>query len=117
MVAMMSQAPLAAAAPAAEAMRRAGNFAEDAVAEPLLHRQAASALYRAACACLFVAEGAAIAAARGDARRLRLARSTLYPLRAPRDPMALGDLAGEAAMAEMLLGAAPVALEAALALA
>lgn len=116
MVEMLANAPLAAAAPAAEAMRRAASFAEDAVAEPLLHRSAASALYRAACACLFVAEGAAIAADRGDARRLLLARLTLDTQLASRDPMAMGDLDSEAALAEVLLGQAPLALEAALAL-
>lgn len=101
LVALLAEAPLAAAAPAAEAIRRAAAFAEDAVEEPLLHRQAASALYRAACACLFVAEGAAIA---GDARRMLLSRLTLEQQLAARDPMARGDTATEAAIADALLG-------------
>jgi alkylation response protein AidB-like acyl-CoA dehydrogenase len=115
-VAMLADAPLAAAAPAAEAMRRAAAFAEDAVEEKPLHRQAASALYRAACACLFVAEGAAIHAARGDARRMLLSRLTLDQQLAARDPMARGDLAAEAAIAEALLGGAVVTLDHAVAI-
>jgi alkylation response protein AidB-like acyl-CoA dehydrogenase len=114
LVASLADAPLAAAAPAAEAMRRAAAFAEDAVDEPALHRQAASALYRAACACLFVAEGAAIHAARGDARRMLLSRLTLDHQLASRDPMARGDMATEAAIADALLGEEPVAMDAAL---
>jgi alkylation response protein AidB-like acyl-CoA dehydrogenase len=104
LIADLADAPLAAAAPAAEAMRRAASFAEDSVDEPALHRAAASGLYRAACACLFVAEGAAIAAARGDARRMLLARLVLDYQLAARDPLARGDIAAEAAITDALLG-------------
>jgi alkylation response protein AidB-like acyl-CoA dehydrogenase len=114
LIADLADAPLAVAAPAAEAMRRAAAFAEDCVDEPALHRQAASALYRAATACLFVAEGGAIHAARGDARRLLLARLVLDQQLAARDPMARGDTAVEAAIAELLLSDDPVPLDAAL---
>jgi acyl-CoA dehydrogenase len=114
LVSLLAEAPLAAAAPAAEAMRRAAAFAEDAVEDPSLHRQAASALYRAASACLFVAEGAAIHAARGDARRMLLARLTLDHQLAARDPLARGDVATESAIAEALLGDEPVPLDAVL---
>lgn len=110
----LAEAPLAVAAPAAEAMRRAAAFAEDAADEPALHRQAASALYRAASACLFVAEGAAIHAARGDARRMLLSRLTLDHLLAARDPMSRGDLGAEAAIADALLGEEALPLEAVL---
>lgn len=114
LIAGLAEAPLALAAPAAEAMRRAAAFAEDSVDEPALHRQAASALYRAASACLFVAEGAAIHDARGDARRMLLARLTLDHQLAPRDPLARGELASEAAIADALLGEEPVPIEAVL---
>ena len=114
LVAELADAPLAAAAPAAEAMRRAAAFAEDVVDEPSLHRQAASALYRAACACLFVVEGAAIHQARGDARRMLLARLTLDHQLMARDPMARGDMAVDGAIADALLGEEKVALDAVL---
>jgi alkylation response protein AidB-like acyl-CoA dehydrogenase len=114
LVAMLAEAPLSAAAPAAEAMRRAAAFAEDVVDEPGLHRQAASALYRAACACLFVAEGAAIGAARSDARRMLLSRLTLDHQLAARDPMARGDVAVGAAIADALLGEEAMPVEAVL---
>jgi acyl-CoA dehydrogenase len=114
LIAQLAEAPLAAAAPAAEAMRRAASFAEDVVDEPALHRQAASALYRAACACLFVAEGAAIHTARGDARRMLLSRLTLDHQLAARDPMARGDVAVGAAIADALLGEEPMPVEAVL---
>lgn len=114
LVGLLAEAPLAAAAPAAEGLRRAAAFAEDAVEEPLLYRQAASALYRAAASCLFVAEGAAIAAAHGDARRVLLARLVLDHQLAARDPMARGEIATEAAIAEALLGEEPLPMPAAL---
>jgi alkylation response protein AidB-like acyl-CoA dehydrogenase len=114
LVSQLADAPLASAAPAAEAMRRAAAFAEDVVDEPALHRQAASALYRAACACLFVAEGTAIHAARGDARRMLLSRLTLDHQLAARDPMARGDVAASTAIAEALLGDEAMPIEAVL---
>jgi alkylation response protein AidB-like acyl-CoA dehydrogenase len=114
LIAGLADAPLAAAAPAAEAMRRAAAFAEDSVDEPALHRAAASGLYRAATACLFVAEGAAIAQARGDARRMLLARLVLDHQLAARDPLARGDTATDAALADALLGAEALPPEAVL---
>ncbi|MCC7281215.1 MAG: acyl-CoA dehydrogenase family protein [Acetobacteraceae bacterium] len=114
LVADLAEAPLAAAAPAAEAMRRAAAFAEDVADEPALHRQAASALYRAATACLFVIEGAAIHHRRGDARRMLLSRLVLDHQLAARDPMARGDITAEAAIAEALLGEEALGLDAVL---
>lgn len=104
LIAELASAPLSAAAPAAEALRRAVAFAEDSAEEPVLHRQAASALYRAASACLFVAEGAALTAAGGDARRMLLARLALDHQLSARDPMARGDTVVQTAIADALLG-------------
>jgi acyl-CoA dehydrogenase len=117
LIAGLAEAPLAAAAPAAEAMRRAAAFAEDSCDEPLLCRAAASALYRAASACLFVSEGAAIDDARGDARRVLLSRLVLEHQLAARDPLSRGDLSTEAAIADALLGDDAVGMEGVLRLA
>lgn len=112
----LADVPLAAAGPVAEALNRAARFAEE-VAESgdeALYRQAASGLYHAACAALFVWEGAALAARGGDARRVTLARLVLDHRLAARDPLAAGDRADEAAITDAWLGGIPLSLEDAL---
>jgi len=119
LTALLADVPLPVAGPVSEALHRAAAFAEEAAAETsgVLNRQAASALYHAATAVLFAWEGTLLAAARGDARRLTLARLVLEHRLSARDPLARGDLATEAAIAEAWVDDAPVTLAEALALA
>jgi alkylation response protein AidB-like acyl-CoA dehydrogenase len=119
LTALLAEVPLPVAGPVSEALHRAAAFAEEAAAEPegTLHRQAASALYHAATAVLFSWEGTALAARRGDARRITLARLVIDHRLSARDPLARGDLAAEAAIAEAWVEDAPLSLTEALALA
>jgi len=119
LTALLADVPLAFAGPASEALHRAAAFAEEAAAEGsgVLNRQAASALYHAATAVLFAWEGTRLASLRGDARRLALARLVLEHRLSARDPLARGDLAAEAAIAEAWVDDSPLTLEEALALA
>lgn len=116
LTAQLGDVPLAAAGPVAEALNRAARFAEE-VAEAGddgLYRQAASGLYNAATAVLFVWEGTSLAARGGDARRLTLARLVLDHRLSARDPLAAGDRADETAITEAWLGDQPLSLEDAL---
>lgn len=100
-------------------MSRAADFAEKVAADPRQEkrcRQAAVALYHAATAALLAAEGAALGAAGGDARRLLLARLVLAQRLAPQDPFALPDDSWEDAATSLLLSDASVPLEKAAAL-
>ncbi|MDB5628014.1 MAG: putative acyl-CoA dehydrogenase [Tardiphaga sp.] len=67
-------------------------------------RRATSLLYHVASAVALTWEGARIDAARGDARRLLLARLVVDHRIAAADPFALTDSAREAAMSQLLLG-------------
>ena len=67
-------------------------------------RQAVSALYHASSALLLAAEGAAIDAARGDARRALWARLVLDHRLYARGPLTREDPAKEKAIATLLLG-------------
>jgi alkylation response protein AidB-like acyl-CoA dehydrogenase len=119
LTALLADVPLPVAGPVSEALHRAAAFAEAAAAETsgVLNRQAASALYHAATAVLFAWEGTRLADARGDGRRLTLARLVLEHRLSARDPLARGDLAAEAAIAEAWVDDAPLTLAEALALA
>jgi len=76
-------------------------------------RQAASALYHAAAAALMAAEGAALAGmpSSGDGRRALFAKLVLDHKLGARDPLAFDADGGEAAVAGLLLGDAPVTLQ------
>ena len=67
-------------------------------------RRATSALYHVASAVALTWEGARIDAARGDARRLLLARLVVDHRLTQPDPFALADAKADAAIGEMLLG-------------
>ncbi|MDB5574566.1 MAG: alkylation response protein [Tardiphaga sp.] len=67
-------------------------------------RRATSLLYHVASAVALTWEGARIDAARGDARRLLLARLVVDHRIAAADPFALTDSAREAAISQLLLG-------------
>jgi acyl-CoA dehydrogenase len=74
-------------------------------------RAVAGALYHVASAVLLAREGAELAAGRGDARRLLLARLVLrHRVRRP-DPLEEADDRGAAEAADLLLGDAPIPLE------
>jgi len=73
-------------------------------------RRATSALYHAASAVMLAAEAVHVHARRGDARRLLLAGLALDHKLAGRDPLAPSDSRREQAIADLLLGAAPVPL-------
>jgi acyl-CoA dehydrogenase len=73
-------------------------------------RQAATALYHATAAILMATEGAALAAAGGDARRILLARLVLQEKLQPRDPMSFSDGTDEARISTLLLNDTPVSL-------
>ncbi len=77
-------------------------------------RLASNALYNVATAALLAAEGAALGAAGGDARRLLLSRLVVEHRLKPADPLALDR--DRDAIADALLGAAPVGLDQAAAL-
>jgi len=119
LTALLADVPLPVAGPVAEALHRAAALAEEAAREPsgVLNRQAASALYHAATAVLFAWEGTRLAEARGDARRLTLARLVLEHRLSARDPLARGDLSTEAAIAEAWVEDQRLTLAEALALA
>jgi acyl-CoA dehydrogenase len=74
-------------------------------------RQVATALYNATCAALLVWEGAAIAARRGDARRILLAHLVVKHRLQLYDPLATGDTNLEQACAELLMAPEPVPIE------
>lgn len=116
LTALLADVPLAAAGAVAEALDRAVRFAEEVAqaGDEGLYRQAASGLYHAAAAVLFAWEGAALAARGGDARRLTLARVVLDHRLAARDPLAAGDRADEAAIADAWLNGERLSLEDAL---
>ena len=67
-------------------------------------RRATSTLYHVASAVALTWEGARIDAARGDARRLLLARLVVFHRLTRPDPFALADAKADAAIGEMLLG-------------
>jgi acyl-CoA dehydrogenase len=119
LTALLADVPLPVAGPVAEALHRAAALAEEAAGESsgVLNRQAASALYHAATAALFAWEGTRLAEARGDARRLTLARLVLEHRISARDPLARGDLSTEAAIAEAWVEDQKLTLAEALALA
>ena len=119
LTALLAEVPLPVAGPVAEALNRAAAFAEEAASEGdgALNRQAASGLYHAACAVLFAWEGTRLAETHGDARRLTLARLVLEHRLTARDPLARGDIAGEAAIAEAWVEDTPMTLAEALAVA
>jgi alkylation response protein AidB-like acyl-CoA dehydrogenase len=71
-------------------------------------RQAATALYHATAAIVMATEGASLAAAGGDARRLLLSRLVLEHKLLPRDPLDFTDGAAEARLSALLLGDEPV---------
>jgi hypothetical protein len=102
----------------AEALERAVGFLDDANAGTAEHvaRQGASLLYHATSAALLALEGVAIDRRIGDAQRLILAALVLEHRLGARDPFASIDSEREAAIAEALLGVAPVPLPRALAL-
>ena len=92
---------------------RAGRFARDVAADPKkekLCRSAASTLYHAVSAALMAAEGAAIGASGGDARRLLMARLVAEHNLKAHDPMSPSDPAREDAIVDHLLDEAPVPL-------
>jgi hypothetical protein len=100
-------------------MGRAADFAEKIAADPGQEKRcrlAAGALYHAATAALLAAEGAALGAAGGDARRLLLARLVLSHRLQPQDPLALRQDDWEDEAAALLLADAAVPLERAAAL-
>jgi len=80
-------------------------------------RQAAGALYNAASAALMTWEAGRIHARRGDARRLVFAGWVIEHRLTPRDPLGRGDPAREARAAAAVLGARPVSMRRAAALA
>lgn len=101
----------------AGAVDRAASFAESVAKEgrePLM-RKASTGLYNAVTAALMAAEGAALGAKGGDARRLLLARLVVDHRLTPQDP--LGDEADDDAIAKALLDPAPLPLDRAEALA
>jgi alkylation response protein AidB-like acyl-CoA dehydrogenase len=75
-----------------------------------LARKAATAIYNAASATLLAAEGAALGADGGDARRLIMARMVLDRMRA-QDPLSVRSGAFEQASTDLLLDDAPVSLD------
>jgi alkylation response protein AidB-like acyl-CoA dehydrogenase len=119
LAALLADVPLPVAGPVSEALHRAAAFAEEAAADGTgaLNRQAASGLYHAATAVLFAWEGTMLAARGGDARRITLARMVLDHRLSARDPLARGDLAAEAALAEAWVEDSALTLAEAVALA
>jgi alkylation response protein AidB-like acyl-CoA dehydrogenase len=100
-------------------MGRAADFAEKVAADPRYEkrsRQAAGALYHAVTAALLAAEGAAIGAKGGDARRLLLARFVLDHRLRTQDPLALHEDAWEDEATALLLTDGKVSLDKASAL-
>jgi acyl-CoA dehydrogenase len=99
-----------------DALARALDFAAKVAGKPeneRFSRLAAGALYHASTAILMASEGAAIAETRGDARRLLLARFVLdHRLDRP-SPMQITGLEWEEPAIDLLLGEAPVTLDAA----
>jgi alkylation response protein AidB-like acyl-CoA dehydrogenase len=98
---------------------RAADFAERVAADPALEnrsRVAAGGLYHAATAALLAAEGAALGARGGDARRLLLARLVLEHRLTAQDPFSLAKNEWEEQATDLLLSDRPVALQAAQAL-
>jgi acyl-CoA dehydrogenase len=95
------------------ALDRAVRFAET-VASSSKHekraRLAAGALYHAATAALLAAEGAALGAAGGDARRLLMARLVLDHRLAPQDPLSLREDDWEEEATDLLLSSEAVPL-------
>ncbi|MBM3619800.1 MAG: DNA alkylation response protein [Alphaproteobacteria bacterium] len=101
------------------AIGRAADFAERVAADPDLEnrgRVAAGGLYHAATAALLAAEGAALGARGGDARRLLLARLVLEHRLTAQDPFSLAKNAWEEKAIDLLLSDCPLALAAAQAL-
>jgi alkylation response protein AidB-like acyl-CoA dehydrogenase len=90
----------------------AGEVARHPDGEPLA-RQAGSALYHATSAALMTWEAARVGAREGDARRLLLARMVAEHRLEPRDPLRPAGASREEAATDLLLGEAPVPLEAA----
>lgn len=74
-------------------------------------RQATGMLYHAASAALMAWEGAAIAATRGDARRLLWSRLVVEHRLTARDPYEAGDTAWEDRVSRLLLADGPVTLD------
>ncbi len=92
---------------------RAVQFADTVAAAPEgapLARRAADALYHATSAALLAWEAATLGSAGGDARRLILSRLVLDHRLGPDDPLRVPDAAWDAAVADAVLGAAPVTL-------
>jgi len=78
-----------------------------------LARKASSAIYNATTATLLAAEGTALGAAGGDARRLLLARMVLDHRLQRADPLSAGGGAFDARATDLLLSDEPVSLDAA----
>lgn len=101
------------------AIGRAADFAERVAADPALEnrsRLAAGGLYHAATAALLAAEGAALGARGGDARRLLLARLVMEHRLTAQDPFSLVKNEWEEQATNLLLSDRPVAFSAAQAL-
>ncbi|MBX3497802.1 MAG: acyl-CoA dehydrogenase family protein [Alphaproteobacteria bacterium] len=95
------------------AIGRAADFAERVAADPALEnrsRLAAGGLYHAATAALLAAEGAALGARGGDARRLLLARLVMEHRLTAQDPFSLAMNEWEEQATDLLLSDRPVAL-------
>ena len=91
-------------------------FAADVAAKPEnepFSRQATNALYHVMSAVLMAHEGSTLAKVTGDARRLLLSRLVIDHRLRPRDPMSVSDGPVETRCADLLLGDAPVSLDAA----
>jgi acyl-CoA dehydrogenase len=98
------------------AIGRAADFAERVAADPDLEnrsRVAAGALYHAATAALLAAEGVALGARGGDARRLLLARMVVEHRLTAQDPFSLTRHAWEEEAVDLLLSDKSVTLAAA----